>query len=201
MNNNLVRITKNLSFGDLKEKSPKEIYKIQVLDWIIEPSKQLSKLYPDETDHGMALLAIQLMFFEPHGQFLTGEDSLQQSKKLFVIAFNKFVIFMESRNKVESHDNLNISELFYKFARCGLFHSSIMGTEMLVSAIRIQEKVFYKNPIIGGWLVDPWLMLNELEKYLDDYLVKLADDGNSNMLENFNKTYNRLFEKHLSRFE
>lgn len=84
---------------------------------------------------------------------------------------------------------------FYKFARCGLFHSSILGTEILISAVPIENKVFYKNPIIKGWLVDPWIMLNELEIYLNTYLSELKVD--SQLLQNFNITYKRLFESYL----
>lgn len=199
MEDRSVRISKHLSYSSLGEISPQAVYKIQVSDWIIKPSKYLSALYPDETDHGMALLAIQLMFFEAHGQFLTGQDSFNRSREIFSFAFGEFVSFMKSRGKIDSPKEVNVPELFYKFARCGLFHSSIMGAEMLVATIRIKEKVFYKNPHIDGWLVDPWLMISELEEYLDYYLAKLSND--KILLGNFNKTYQRFFQKHLSQFE
>lgn len=195
MNKDLIRITKDLSFREMETKKPEEVYKIQVTDWIIEPSKYLASLKAKDTNHGMALLAIQLMFFEPHGQFLSGKNSDKQVEKIFSLAFNRFIDFMKNRNTIEIVENVDISKLFYKFARCGLFHSSILGTEILISAVPIENKVFYKNPIIKGWLVDPWIMLNELEIYLDTYLSELKVD--SQLLQNFNITYKRLFESYL----
>lgn len=112
MNKDLIRITKDLSFREMETKKPEEVYKIQVTDWIIEPSKYLASLKAKDTNHGMALLAIQLMFFEPHGQFLSGKNSDKQAKKIFSLAFNRFIDFMKNRDTIEIVENVDISELF-----------------------------------------------------------------------------------------
>jgi len=72
MHAEMIRITANITLDDLRSGkiSTVEAYETQVRDWIIGPAKTLASLYPTETDHGMALLAIELMFFEPHGKLL-----------------------------------------------------------------------------------------------------------------------------------
>jgi hypothetical protein len=77
MMSGIIRITKNLSFNDLLSGSiaPVDAYRTQVHDWILSPARRLTEAYPEDTDHGMALLALELMFFEPHPWRMLDERS------------------------------------------------------------------------------------------------------------------------------
>lgn len=196
----MIRITRHLTFDQVRTGavSPIETYEIQARDWIIGPARMLATQKPRNTDHGMAILALELMFFEPHGQFLDG--TLVGSKKRFCSAFDRFLDHLKARDKLLLETDDLSSESVYKWARCGLFHSSLLATQLLVDAVGYSRRPLAKNSVLEGWLVDPWLLLDCLEGYLADYVVEVKRDPNSLLANNFSKTFTTLFAEPLERF-
>lgn len=176
----IYRITKNLSFEDAKKLSPKEVIKIQFRDWVFTPSELLIKT--GNTDDLMGALIILLTFFEVHGQYLNGEDSNGKSGEFFRHAFDEYSNF--------SNIDSNLSSKFWKFARCGLFHSLTMK-----GAIMIDSVGYCGNKILKKWsdsngekiIVNVERLFGSVISYHEEYLNRL--DLND---ENFNKTYNRI---------
>jgi hypothetical protein len=200
MMSGIIRITKNLSFNDLLSGSiaPVDAYRTQVHDWILSPARRLTEAYPEDTDHGMALLALELMFFEPHGHFLEGNYEQRQSKQYFCMAFERFRQFLKAKSmSAEDNDTDDLAtESIYKWARCGLFHSTLLAKELLVDAVQFGQASFAKNPIIsGGWLIDPWRMLDELEDYVDSYVSEVKADRDSAIAMHFEATFKKLLRE------
>ena len=199
----LVRITRDLSLQEVHRGTvdPVDAYTRLVEAWIFEPAKQLASLYPSETDHGMALLALLLLYFEPHGQFLTGQSSEGQSKRTFCAAFDAFRVHLSENHKMQPETSDLLSESFYKWARCGLFHSGRMSNELLVDAMGMSNSCLSKNPILGGWLVNPWQLLIELRNYNEAYTSRLVGAGTTDQLrKNFLQTYQVLVKEPADHF-
>ncbi len=194
MNGNIIRITKEISFSDLQsgKVDPFEVYLSIVKRWILEPAEKIADSYPDNTDFGMALLALELMFFEPQGQFLTGKSSNHASKKTFCIAFDHFRVFLSEKKLISQEASSLTSDSIYKWARCGLFHSGRLANDLLVDAIDYSTFCLEKNRIVNGWLVDPWKLLPAINSYAEDYISMLKKGNDKELLNNFNLTFERL---------
>ncbi len=200
MSSQIVRITRNLDFAHVKcgDVPTIDAYKTLVKEWIIGPAKILAEQQPRNTDHGMAIWALELMFFEPHGQFL--DHSLKGSRKLFCLGFDRFRNFLTTEGKLSPDTHALETCKLYKWARCGLFHSSIMANELLVDAVGHCGKPLAKNSILNGWLVDPWLLLGCLDDYLDTYVTEVKSNENSELARNFEHTFEQLFSEPIRRF-
>lgn len=196
MNGKFIRITKEISFNDLQSGKVDsfEVYLSMVKRCILEPAEKLADSYPDNTDFGMAILALELMFFEPQGQFLTGKSSNQASKRTFCKAFDHFRHFL-SRKKLISEEVSNLpSTSIYTWARCGLFHSGRLANELLVDSVDYSTFCLEKNNIVNGWLVDPWKLLPAINLYAEDYISMLKKGTDKELLNNFNSTFERLVQ-------
>lgn len=194
MTDHLVKITSDISFADLKTGKVNRIdaYHSIIKKWLIQPARNIADSYTNETDHGMALLGIELMFFEPQGQFLTGESSQGQSKYTFCEAFNDFKLYLANQNYLEQKNENIPAESFYKWARCGLFHSFRLADKLLIDAIDYTTHCMEKNEIYGGWLVDPWKLLPAIENYINNYVKESKDGSDEYSIEKFHDTFNRL---------
>ncbi|WP_257306672.1 hypothetical protein [Geothrix campi] len=200
MSAKIVRITRNLGFDEVQSGAVSAIqaYKTQVMEWVIGPAKVLAAHLPRNTDHGMAILALELMFFEPHGQFLNPATSGSRNK--FCTAFDRFREYLKSHSQIlEDTDRLS-SEKIYKWARCGLFHSSLLASDLLVDAVEFSGRPLAKNTVLEGWLVDPWLLLGCLENYLGKYVSEIEGNPSGILATHFNSTFTTLFNEPLERF-
>lgn len=190
-NGNDFRITRNISFSDVcsGRLSPIDVYYAQVREWLLNPGTILSE--PFNSDHGMALLSIELLFFEPHAQYLKGQQSSQKSRIFFQEAFDRFLDYLEAEQLILEHERPDPSSL-YKWLRCGLFHSSTVSNEILVDAAFLSKHSISKNRIVGGWLINPWLLLNQIDRYMQRYVREVKNNPESELSKNFLKTFDRL---------
>jgi hypothetical protein len=190
-----VRLVKTISFDDLRRGviAPIDAYKIQVQEWIISPGRRMAATYPGETDHGIALLALELMFFEPHGQFLQGAIGQMGSARLFCLGFDRFRRFLKEKHTIAEDIADLPTKKIYEWARCGLFHSLLLGKELLVDAVKHSRYCIDRNNVLGGWLVDPWRLLDAIESYVAAYVAEVKSGNNVELAKNFESTFTKLF--------
>jgi len=196
----LVYITGDITFADLEAErvSKIDVLEAQVKNWLFMPAEHLAAITPTigkKYEHGMSLFALELMFFEPHGQYLTGKDSQRQSGKLFLHAFDKFRTWLASRNRVDAEFGEEQAKNVHDWARNGLFHSGQIKDGLLVDIRRMSKGPFSKNPKWEGWLVNPWQLLRDIEDYFEDYIYTLRNPSTSEdqqLVENFQQTFRRL---------
>ncbi len=193
----LVLITPMLSFGALyrEEVTPAEAYKIQVTDWILRPVKALEKSR-HRTSNGMAAFAVLLMFFEPHGQYLLGVDSHGKSRRCFRAGFERF---MASLSREAKGDAPKADEV-YRWARCGLFHSTRLDLRLLVDTVGCGKGIFTEQPSVDACLVNPWRMRRHLAIYLEQYCTEIEQDKNSKLHTHFSSTFGRLIGEAMQHF-
>ncbi len=197
---NLVYIVAATTFADLEagRVSKVEIHKQQVRNWLLRPARHLASMEPTVAknyEHGMALFALELMFFEPHGQYISGENSSGSASATFMIGFKRFCDWLMKReHKAQHFTEENIREIRDQ-SRNGLFHSGQIKDGLLVDIRRTSKEAFYKNPCWDGWLVDPWNLLSRMEEYFAEYIAILIDENHreyGKLYLPFAKTFDRL---------
>lgn len=192
-----VRITKNISFEDLKKnrKTPIDVYEEQINCWLFTPLKQLSEDKTFYFENGYAMLGLELLFFEPHGKYLSG-DTIKKSGDCFKYGFEPFLNFLEKNKYIELKvlNKLQTTN-FYKISRCGIFHDMTIKSGLLIDSIHMEpKKVFYDNPVNNGVLVSSWNFLNALNEYFNIYISELRADQTTLQYNNFITTFNKLFQ-------
>jgi hypothetical protein len=194
---NLIRITKNITFGDLRQgrKTSIDVYEEQIKSWLIKPLKDLAKDKKYSFENGYAMFALELLFFEPHGKYLQG-NSVSASSANFKFGFNSFLFFLSTNDFIDGSVLNKIRSLnFYSISRCGIYHTMTIQSGLLIDSIHMQEKkVFYNSPVNNGILVSPWNFLVALEKYFENYIENLRNNSSSEELRKFNLTFNSLFQ-------
>lgn len=203
MKNEQIRIIRQITYGDVKSGrvTPEQVMGAQVREWIFRPARTLAdlrSLNPRDTDHGIALLSLLLLFFEPHGQYVTGQDSSGHSREVFGEGFLRFRQWLEKRPAAPQNLDQLHPDTVYKFARCGLLHSAQVKGEFLVDAVDFCSFPIERNRWFGtGWLINPWLLLPEMEKYFDEYAAALSKPSHKKdkvLCANFAATYSRLVD-------
>ncbi len=156
MNDSLIRITKNISFSDLRtgKKSPIDVYEEQMSSWLFKPIEQLASARSESFENGYAMFGLELLFFEPHGKYLSG-NTIPGSGECFRYGLDPFLEFILNQQLI---DPLVLAKLrttnFYKVSRCGIFHEMTIKSGLLIDSIHMQRhKVFYNSPIKDGLLV------------------------------------------------
>lgn len=193
----LIRITKNITFADLKsgKKTPLDVYSEQMESWIFRPLVQLASDKKVTFENGYAMFALELLFFEPHGKYLSG-NSISGSNKTFSHGFQSFLNYLQQNNLVDSNTLNKIqTSQFYKISRCGIFHDMTIKSGLLIDSIHCgKTQVFYYNASVNKILVSPWNFLDAQKKYFSDYIQTLVSNNQSTDYKNFEKTFKTLFK-------
>ncbi|PZF72574.1 hypothetical protein [Taibaiella soli] len=191
---NLIRITKSITFGDLRSgrKSPIDVYNEQIKSLLFGPLEQLALDKWQSFENGYAMFGLELLFFEPHGRYLKGESG--RSGLLFQYGFNTFLNFLTNNGLIDEIVLRKIRHTnFYRISRCGIFHNMTLESGLLIDSIHIEkEMVFYNSPINNGILVSPWNFFDALRRYFDSYIESLKTDNLR--ADNFNLTFSSLFQ-------
>ena len=192
----LILITKNISFADLtsRRKSSIDVYEEQMKSWIFRPLQQLALDKKITFENGYSMFALELLFFEPHGKYLSG-NSKTGSNKTFTLGFESFLKYLQQNNLI---DNCTLNKIqvsqFYRISRCGIFHDMTIKSGLLIDSIHSDSsKVFYYKSSVNRILVSPWNLLDALIKYFDDYIQILKVNNQTNEYKNFEKTFKTLF--------
>jgi len=188
-----IRITRELSFADILEQriSKPDAYRHIVWSWILKPVEKLMA-EPINTDNGMAIFSLELIFFEPHGECLTNLP--RNGHRNFNEGYNRFKVFLLNHNYIDQDGASLPAESIYQWARCGLFHAGRLADDLLVDAVDTSPYVLCQNPLFQGWLVDPWKLAGALGEYVDSYVADLEADTNSPLYSNFEATFRRMIE-------
>lgn len=193
----LVRITKNITFEDLitGRKTPIDVYEEQINSWLFEPLKQLSVNKSATFENGYSMFGLELLFFEPHGKYLSG-NTITANGKCFRFGFDPFLKFLEQNALIDKSTLEKIkSTNFYGISRCAIFHDMTIKSGLLIDSIHMEKnKVFYNSPIKNGILVSPWNFLDAQKKYFDIYIKELRSDTTSDKYKNFEFTFKTLFQ-------
>ncbi|WP_306568068.1 hypothetical protein [Flavobacterium lindanitolerans] len=193
----LIRITKNITFNDLRtgRKSPIDVYAEQIDSWLFRPLRQLSEDKQTTFENGYAMFGIELLFFEPHGKYLSG-NTITASGKCFRFGFDPFLKFLKQNSLIDKKTLGKIrSKNFYEISRCGIFHDMTIKSGLLIDSIHMGgAKVFYESPINNGILVSPWNFLDAQKKYFDSYIQELRKDTTTDKYKKFETTFKTLFQ-------
>lgn len=194
----LIRITKNINFGDLRSgrKKPIDVYEEQMNSWVFRPLNQLAADRQNSFENGYAMLGIELLFFEPHGKYLSG-DTINGSRNTFNFGFSPFLKFLNNNQLIDPETNRIIENTnFYNISRCGIFHDMTIKSGLLIDSIHMEKtKVFYQSPIgVNGILVSPWNFQNALQDYLAQYIDYIRQNPESEKATNFLITFQTLFQ-------
>ncbi|MCP1232062.1 hypothetical protein [Acetobacter indonesiensis] len=183
--------------------------------WNFEPVKLLTQ-GERVTDRGIAILTLELAFFEPFGSILTGQDSDGKSQKTFSEGLKYFSNWLFSKELIgeKECDILSVigtsssPNIVYSYARCGLMHKMTMqGSNVFVDAfgigdyaitdfnykIKSQNKNGSLEPSKNIFLIDPWRLLPLLEQFMDFFveeLIKSKQNGDD-LYINFKNTFER----------
>jgi hypothetical protein len=196
-----IRVTRNITYGQILpgDVTHPQVLNAQATEWLIRPAKHLATLRDTnraDTDHGIALLSLIMLFFEPHGQYLSGQDSVSKSNEKFSTAFKRFLQWLHHRNRLDQPASSIKPSEFYKLAKCGLLHSAQLKGEFLVDAINSCDKAIMPNTQLGsGWLVNPWILLVDLEACFADYLQGISNESSPDypsLYPPFEATFQRL---------
>ena len=159
------------------------IYEDQVRGWFFDHATNLERV----TDHaGLVTLLIVLSYIEGHANFYRGEDSKNNSKKFFREAFIAVFGLSDNPNRDGAVDEL------YDQMRCGLFHTGMTREHVRISNGYPLPVSVIMNSTNKDWLVievNPRRMLEAAENHLSHYLMRLRDDKNTTLRDNFMKAW------------
>lgn len=202
MKDRLIYITEGITYQDVKnDKITKiEVYEKQINNWFIKPAQLLADSSKKDHNYEMeiSLLTLMITFFESHGQYLLGESSMNNSRRVFVSGFRSFLEYLiyNKRHKEEYYLKIDLDQL-YRLVRCGLLHNGYIkanGVCFFIDKLKLdKDHVVYPNTILGGsLLINTHNMIEEIKVYLD-YYIDLVHT-NDKVRRKFEHMFNEFFE-------
>jgi hypothetical protein len=159
------------------------IYEDQVRGWFFDHATHLEKI----TDHaGLVTLLIVLSYIEGHAIFYKGEHSKNKSRKFFREAFIAVFGLSDDPMRDAAVDKL------YDQMRCGLFHTGMTREQVRISNGYPLPVRVIMNSTNTNWVLielNPRRMLEAAENHLSNYLMRLRDDKNIVLRDNFMKAW------------
>lgn len=188
-----VRISKRYTNHDLANRKvhPIKVFEDRLRYWLLEPLKKLKGNNSD--DYDFIVLSSIFPMFECLGMFLTGQSSERQTKKFFQKGFEEVVwnpVFGNA--KISSQDKAGIITHLYKHGRNGFAHSGITRDKIIIQQVEGKPMEFsLQEGVIDVIRIDPWKLLNVFGKWFDGYVRILKEGKDEELLQNFEKTWNR----------
>jgi len=169
---------KNKSFGGKPTLDQKiDIFEDRIRGWQLDPAKEMrDKLITTESGfetYQFALLALLFSYFEMIGQYLNGELSHSQSKKIFRLGLRDvFPQFSDDDGSV-----------IYVRIRCGMYHAGIVQKGALLSD-RFNDPIrFEQSPNVV--YVNPVRLIDALDSHFSDYIARIRRPENQTERRNF----------------
>lgn len=158
-----------------------EIYKKLIRFWFLTPASKLTSS-GDRSDK-MAAFALQLAFFEPHGNCISTKGG---NGEKFKRGLEHFLNYLSNENQI----NLNKAEIdvvkneMWDNARCGIFHA------LTPRGVSVDYFDMFKNifNIFGGKVIINTTQLSLcLQKYIDIYFFNMSSEEQTNFLRHYNE--------------
>lgn len=135
------------------------IYEREVLEWFIEPAKNL--LERNSTKNSFIVLMVCMSYIEGVEQYKAGESSNRQSRQFFINSVNR--IYPEIFTDIE------IQQLYSK-SRCGLFHNGMVSGGVIFNNQTFEHPIEFENEVIK---INPNKLLTDIEIDFSNYIQKL----------------------------
>lgn len=162
------------------------VYEDQVSGWFVDQARILE----NHSDHGaFVLLLVALSYVEGHAIFYKGQDSKRNSASFFRDSFK--AIFPIRGDDPEMIDKA-IDELYYQI-RCGLFHTGMIRSKVLLSNDLPNPVTFNYNREsrkIVQIQVNPHLMLDLVEEHFAQCVMRLRNPDEKQLRDSFNRAWN-----------
>ena len=163
------------------------IYEREVNGWFLEHAKRLKHV----ENTGFVMLMIAISYIEGVQQYIEGKSSNNESwprnKKGSKKCFNRGVRRIFALDNVEE----NMLNNFYDQVRCGLFHTGMTKSKVIIKGSTVKIIDFSKEDRI---VINQRKFLNSILKDFQQYIKKLRDIGERQLRENFDKMFNVLEE-------
>jgi hypothetical protein len=157
-----------------------DVYEDQVTGWLFQPAQLLLA----EPHAGFALLSLVLTYFEPMGQFLSGQvgRSQDQFTKGLKAVFPSLSPSPPASVFAELYDQL----------RCGMFHRGITKGKVRVARGTATPivAVYATSGDVQSITVDPGLLLSEIQMHHVNYVSTLRSPNEVQLRENFHAWFN-----------
>ncbi|MEK6967468.1 MAG: hypothetical protein AABX51_02450 [Nanoarchaeota archaeon] len=147
-----------------------EIITDRIYGWYIEPTKLLSR----QRNNGFLVMAIICILLDTLSQFYYGSNQSNRSN------FKNFLRDFNSRFTLPASNSRDCADVFYKGFRCGILHEAKISEGEINGSARFA--INWKN---NKLIVNPDLLLKQVDKYYKNYLKKLK--RNERLVEFQNK--------------
>jgi hypothetical protein len=162
------------------------IYEDQIRGWFLDQARVLDKI----SDHaGFIILLVVLSYVEGHAIFYKGQNSKDSSRQFFKDAFKR--IFPLSGDSV-TPDLIEIAvDELYNQMRNGLFHTGMTRGKVVLSNLvdPVQIIVDVPSKTVLRIEVNPVKMLEVVEDHLSHYVMRLRNNEENELRENFDKAW------------
>jgi hypothetical protein len=163
-----------------------DVYEDRIKGWMLDRADQMAQL-----PHGeFAALAIALSYFEPYWSFVSGRNSDGRSRRFFREGFvSVFPTPTPGRGMGAPPVDFQsrVANYIYERARCGLFHSGMARTGILVAgypqALNVSANL--ETFEIGAVIVNVRIVISTIRYELDKYLAKVRDAAEEDVRRNF----------------
>lgn len=151
-----------------------DVYEDRLKGWMLDRADQMAQLPNGE----FAALAIALAFFEPHWSFVVGETSNNRSRQYFKKGFmDVFPVPTPGPGMGEPPADFpdRVANYVYERARCGLFHSGMARTGILIADYpqALNVSTHLETFEIGAVIVNVRIVLSTIRYALDVYVTKV----------------------------
>ena len=168
-----------------------DVHEDRLKGWFLKHARSLLSAAHSE----LAVLQLALGYFEGYAIYRNGSDSTGRSKEFFRQAFME--VFPHSKRAKHQGvdpkpDDLNkLVDLFYKEARCGLFHDGMIRHRIVLapSSAPIFVASHKTTREITAIVIDPKKFLNAIDAHFTDYIAKLRDRNNTGLRAKFNAAW------------
>jgi hypothetical protein len=182
-----------------------DVLEDQVEGWIFQPADTLRLIGTEvnaEHHNAIAILALELLFFEPHGQLLRGTDE-KGSAATFKTGFNEYKRYLSAADSSQRgefvYQDFSAKKL-YELGRCGLFHSAQLKYGLLVHPEVQGTLAFRYEPGVQAWIINPWPLLDSLRAYFKQYLADLRTSPLSAKRRAFDKIMSDSFHSKVNSY-
>lgn len=165
----------NLNPNDVDDKII--IYERQVKGWFLN---RASKLLQGDYN-GFIILMISISYIEGVEQYRQGIDSRGRSRNFFISGLRRIFNLHTITN--------NVLNDFYSQVRCGLFHTGMTQSKVIISK-ELERPIDFSVPDVIK--INPKKFLNKVHRDFRAFINILKDNNNITERNNFDTMFNNL---------